>query len=146
MSNPAYGAGAFLKANLPTRIDDALAEEAEHAANLKRWNAEIDARDKRKCRACGKQTDPEATGLTKRAHRHHIVYASAGGSDEPFNRVTLCPKCHNAEHHDKLRFSLDGGPHVGINANEAMEFWRKDPDGQWYLSRRETAPGIYERD
>jgi hypothetical protein len=65
---------------------------------------------------------------------------------EPSNRVTLCARCHSDEHHDRLRFRADGGPYVGIDANEPMEFWCKDTDGVWYLSRREVAPGIVERD
>lgn len=132
------------KAEMDTRVDVALAREAEDAKNERRWNAEIDARDQRTCRACGKRTDPEATGLL-RGHRAHIVYASAGGSMEPFNRITLCPGCHNDEHKNRLRFSADG---LGtFDANGPMEFWRKDKaTGGFYLSRRETAPLVVEKD
>lgn len=135
------------KCDEPSRVDEAIEREAEDARLERKTNAEIDARDHRQCRACGKHSDPEATGLLKRGHRAHIVYASGGGSMEPFNRVTLCYECHNAEHKDRLRFTVEGGPYVGIDANEGMEFWRKEKaTGQWYLSRRETAPHVIEKD
>lgn len=130
----------------PSRVDVALDAEKTDAANERKWNGEIDKRDGRRCRACGKASDPDAVGLTKRGHRAHIVYASACGSMEPFNRVTLCAKCHSDEHGDRLRFTADGGPYVGIDANGPMEFWRKDEHQQWYLSRREIAVHRVERD
>lgn len=136
----------FFKHDMETRVDVALAREAEDAKNERRWNAEIDRRDGRQCRACGKRTDPDATGLL-RGHRAHIVYASAGGSMEASNRVTLCPGCHNDEHKDRLRFSESGGPYVGIDANLGMEFWRRlSRQSGFYLSRRELAPHVLEKD
>ena len=146
MANPAYKPGAFFKTEQPSRVDVALEKEAEAAKLERQWNAEIDARDRRQCRACGKKTDPEAVGLLKRGHRAHIVYASACGSMEPSNRVTLCARCHNDEHQDRLRFTREGGPYVGLDARLGLEFWRKDAEGQWYLSRREIAPHVVEKD
>lgn len=134
------------KADEPSRVDLALEREAKEASNIRKWDAQIDHRDGKKCRACDRKSDPEVIGLTTRGHRAHIVYASAQGSWEPFNRVTLCSRCHNDEHRDRLRFTVDGGPYVGIDANAPMEFWRKDADGRWYLSRRETAVRVVERD
>jgi hypothetical protein len=129
-----------------TRVDARLEREAHAAKDERRWNAEIDARDGRQCRACGKHTDPDATGLL-RGHRAHIVYASAGGSMEPSNRVTLCAKDHSAEHKDDLRFTPLGGPYEGVDANQGMEFWRRDAEaGYFYLSRRELAPHVVEKD
>lgn len=133
------------KHDMKTRVDAALEQEADDARNERKWNKEIDLRDGRQCRACGKRTDPDAPWLL-RGHRAHIVYASACGSWEPFNRVTLCAECHNAEHKDELRFSDAGGPYVGIDANQGMEFWRKDSEGRWYLEHRETAPHVVEKD
>lgn len=133
------------KHEMDTRVDQALEREAEADRTERRTNKEIDDRDHRQCRACGKHTDPDAPKLL-RGHRAHIVYASAGGSMEAFNRVTLCPGCHNAEHKDQLRFTPEGGPYVGIDANLGLEFWRKDDKGEWYLSRRETEPHLVEKD
>lgn len=135
---------SFFKSDMETRVDVALDKQAEDARMERQYNAEIDRRDHRQCRACGKRTDPDVIGLL-RGHRAHIVYASAGGSMEPWNRVTLCPACHLAEHKDRLRFTESGGPYVGIDANGPMEFWRKEGrDGDFYLSRRELAPHVVE--
>lgn len=134
------------KGDEPSRVDERFERDRKEAADEKRWDAEIDRRDGKKCRACGKPSDPDRVGLTTRGHRAHIVYASACGSMGPFNRVTLCAKCHTDEHKDRLRFTEDGGPYVGIDANGPMEFWRKDADERWYLSRREIAVHRVERD
>lgn len=146
MANPEYAAGAFFKHMQPSRVDAAIERAATVASNRRAWDKAIDARDHRQCRACSKPSDPDAKGLLARGHRAHIIYASAGGSWEPDNRVTLCYRCHNDEHRDRLRFTADGGPYVGIDAREPMEFWRKDEHGQWFLSRRETAVHAVEKD
>ena len=136
----------FFKSDMETRVEVALAREAEEDRLERHYNKEIDDRDHRQCRACGKRTNPDGLGLL-RGHRAHIVYASAGGSMAPSNRVTLCPRCHQEEHKDRLRYTAEGGPYVGLDANQGMEFWRKDtPTEQWFLSRRETAPGVVEKD
>lgn len=36
-------------------------------------------------------------------HRHHIVRAAQGGSDEDFNRFEVCPYCHDLIHRGKLK-------------------------------------------
>ena len=134
----------FFKHDMPSRVEAKREAEREHAANVRKWDAEVDRRDGRRCRCCGRRSDPEATGLLEKGHRHHIVYRSAQGSDEPFNKITLCAFCHDDEHHDRLRFSADG---LGaFDANGPMEFWRKDDDGTWFLGRREIAIHRAERD
>lgn len=136
--------GTFFKHDEPSRVDEAIARDAKEAAQLRVWDGEVDARDHRQCRACGKHSDPNVVGLTTRGHRAHIVYASAGGTCQPSNRVTLCSRCHNDEHKNRLRFSEDG---LGtFDANGPMEFWKKDTEGCWYLSRRELAPHVPEKD
>jgi 5-methylcytosine-specific restriction endonuclease McrA len=55
-------------------------------------------RDSWKCRHCGnRQTlDP-----------HHVIYRSAGGSDEMSNLLTLCRHCHiDGVHGGKLRIEV----------------------------------------
>lgn len=136
----------MFKHEQPSRVDEQLAQEATDAANLRRWNAEIDRRDGKQCRVCDRKSDPDVVGLTKRGHRAHIVYASACGSWEPFNRVTLCAACHNDEHKDRLRFTAEGGPYSGIDANAGMTFWRKDKDGRWYVVREEVAVRVVRKD
>lgn len=130
----------FFKHDSPSRVD--LAQERERAEEAI-WRAcckAVDARDKRNCRACGRKSDPEAVGLTKRGHRHHIVYRSAGGEDVSANVVTLCFECHNDEH-VKSTLQIEG------NADIALTFWRKDPDcGVLFVWRREISVGIFEKD
>jgi 5-methylcytosine-specific restriction endonuclease McrA len=38
---------------------------------------------------------------------HHIVYRSAGGTDEPGNCISLCFDCHRAEHGHELDITGD---------------------------------------
>ena len=66
----------------------------------------IAARDKYRCRLCGKACrygDPIET----RADPHHIIFASAGGPDESWNLLYLCRGCHDLVHVIK-RFYLSG--------------------------------------
>ncbi len=134
----ALGGCAQQKWEMKTRVDvKADAELATDAA----WKAVcrvVDVRDKRCCRRCGKRSDPNATGLLSRGHRHHIVYRSAGGQDVSENLVTLCAACHNAEHKHRLR--IDG------NADEALTFWGRDANDEWFITAREQSVGVFEHD
>lgn len=134
----------FFKHDMRSRVDEKIDADREAAAEERAHLKAIDFRDKGICRACSKRADANATGLL-RAHRHHIVYRSAGGSDEPSNRVTLCAECHNDEHKNRLRFT-DDGDHRNVDANKGMEFWRRDSNDVWFLSRREVEPHRVERD
>jgi hypothetical protein len=91
----------------------------------------VDLRDGKACRCCDKRSDPEATGLLTRGHRHHLVYRSAGGKDVSDNLCTLCSRCHADEHTGKLR--IEGNPDV------SLMFYRKDDAGAWYVVREEIA-------
>ena len=130
---------SFFKWDQLSRFDKKFEEQVEAAVAWSDVCRRVDWRDKRICRACGTRSDPDAMGLTKRGHRHHIVYRSAGGQDVSSNLVTLCAKCHNDEHRHHLE--------IRGNADEQLEFWRRSEDGwYWYLDRRESAPGIIEKD
>jgi hypothetical protein len=138
--------GARQKADETSRVDTRLSRDAEDARNERLWNAAIDARDHRACRACGRRSDPDGIGLATRGHRHHIVYRSAGGKGEPSNILTLCFSCHSDEHKNRLRFTEDGLGYDKLDANTGLCFWRKDSVGEWYLEHRETAPHVTEKD
>ncbi len=129
----------FPKAALKSRVEDAQDRKSAQEAQWRAVCKIVDARDKRTCRACGRKSDPDAVGLLKRGHRHHIVYRSAGGEDVSSNLVTLCAVCHDDEH-VKRTLEIDG------NADDALGFWRKSDDGVWYLWRREIAVGRFEHD
>lgn len=128
----AHGGTAQFKWDLPSRVD---AKFEAQAAALRQWAAvckAVDLRDKRTCRCCGRHADPNAIGLTKRADRHHIIYRSAGGRDETSNLITLCAGCHDAEHRHQL--DVRGDADIGV------EFWSKNVEGEWFLSKREVRP------
>lgn len=130
----------FFKGDLPSRVDDAREREKAEAAQERACQKAVDLRDKRTCRACQRKSDPDAVGLTKRGHRHHIVYRSAGGEDIPSNVVTLCHVCHDDEH-VKRTLDIDG------DADDALAFWRRESmQHPWYLWRREVAVGRFEHD
>lgn len=121
----------FFKHDMPSRVDEA---KEKKAADDLAWRAVcliVDRRDGRQCRCCDKRSDPEATGLLTRGHRHHLIYRSAGGEDVSSNLATLCGSCHSDEHHNKLR--IEGNPDV------ALTFSRQDKDGEWYIVRHEIA-------
>lgn len=75
----------------------------------KDWNKARNAaikRDNGKCNFCGCSGD---------IHVHHIRPLSRGGTNEPYNLVTLCADCHRREHKD---INADGlctipGPEYG---------------------------------
>lgn len=128
----------FFKSDIPSRIDAARARKAAAEAEWRAVCLKVDARDHRQCRCCDKRSDPEATGLLAKGHRHHLTYRSAGGADTTDNLVTLCATCHSDEHRNRLR--IEGNPDV------ALTFYRQDDAGAWYVSRQESAPGITVRD
>lgn len=129
------------KWEMPSRVEEARARQAAVEANWRAVCKAVDARDGKQCRCCDTRSDPEATGLLKRGHRHHLVYRSAGGTDTTDNLVHLCAQCHADEHANKLR--IDGNP------DERLTFFRKIPGdewGQWYIVREELAVRVVRKD
>lgn len=96
------------KADEPGRLELAREKARQVAARWIMVCRFVDRRDGKQCRCCDARSDPEATGLLKKGHRHHMVYRSAGGSDTTDNLVTLCAICHSDEHHNKLK--IEGNP------------------------------------
>ena len=121
----------FFKHDQPSRVERAAEKKATADAAWRAVCKAVDARDGKSCRCCDKRSDPEATGLLTRGHRHHLVYRSAGGKDVTTNLATLCAACHSDEHGNKLR--IEGNPDV------ALTFLRRDEAGQWFVSRQEVA-------
>lgn len=128
----------FWKSDMRTRVDVAIAQDAEDDKAWRDCCKIVDPRDGRACRCCGKRTNPDATGLL-RGHRHHVIYRSAGGPDESWNVATLCASCHDEEH---VKRTL----HVEGNADIALTFLRRDANGEWYVWRQEISVGVFHRD
>ena len=126
--------GSFFKSEEPTRYE--RKKHAKTAAD-QAWLdlcLTVDARDRLKCRSCGRRCDPKATALLERGERHHVVYRSAGGADTSANVVLICAGCHNDEHKHRLR--IEG------NADVALTFHRRLAGNDWYICRQETAPHV----
>lgn len=128
---PLRAKGPMFKQDEPSRVDDAREKKAAEDAAWRAVCKVVDARDGKQCRCCDKRSDPEATGLLKRGHRHHLLYRSAGGADVDSNLVTLCSGCHSDEHKNKLR--VEGNPNV------ALTFLRRDEQQQWFVVRQEVS-------
>lgn len=102
---------SFQKRQLKSRAD----EKAEKRLAAQKAQRDVyrlvTARDKRKCRACLNQADPNALDMLKRGHHHHIQFRSAGGRDESSNLMLACARCHSAIHAHRLTVSGDAdGP------------------------------------
>lgn len=128
----------FFKHQLTNRVEAKRKAKADAEKDWRALCRVVDARDKGRCRVCGRRCDPDATDMLRRAERHHIVYRSAGGQDTPENVLVLCLGCHQDEHAHRLK--VDG------NAETGIEIWRRDAAGEWFMCRRETAVGVVEHD
>ena len=128
----------FFKHDMDSRVDVARDKKAAAEKVWREVCKAVDLRDGKVCRCCDKRSDPDATGLLTRGHRHHIVYRSAGGKDTTDNLLTLCAACHNDEHKSRLQ--------IGGNPDVAVTFWRKDDGGIWCVVREESAVRVVRKD
>lgn len=128
------------KWELPTRRETAQAVKAAKEANWREVCRAVNIRDGHACRACRKPISLSAITLLERGHHHHIQYRSQGGQDTTEGVCLLDATCHE-QIHVKKTLRIEG------NANEGLTFWKRDIEsGAWFIWRRETAPGVYERD
>jgi 5-methylcytosine-specific restriction endonuclease McrA len=86
--------------------------------------------DKGRCRAYDVPLSLVTKNPRERAHCHHVIFRSAGGSDELHNRVTLSPKAHEQIHDHKL--DIFGEP------NSTLTFELKNPETGQVLERWES--------
>jgi len=95
---------------------DAMRERVE-------WQLTCNAifrRDGGACRACGREVKQVSANPLTRAETHHIVYRSAGGTDDESNLVLLCAQCHADEHAHLIRITGQGDGKLTITANTTM--------------------------
>jgi 5-methylcytosine-specific restriction endonuclease McrA len=128
----------MFKHDMPSRVEGKRIRKAEDMAAWRAVCKQVDARDKGRCRVCGRRCDPNAVGMLERAERHHIEYRSRGGEDIDHNVVTMCSGCHTDQHAGRID--------VRGNARAGIEIWRPDDGGTWFLARREQMAGVWERD
>ncbi len=102
----------------PSRLDRDVAKWAARVAKAAKRNADVRAakaawlkrsnecekRDGGICRLCGEPTlqigDPRRLGGA-----HHIVYRSAGGTDDLSNLLWMHALCHEREHQHHIRIT-----------------------------------------
>ena len=93
---------ARLAARFDRRKQELAARQAEERAERSRWagiSHAVASRDQWLCRVCAIPTfafgkgDPRTWGQA-----HHLVYRSAGGTDELSNLIWVCGVCHDDEH------------------------------------------------
>ena len=135
MSNPALTTSLQKPASRASVKRHLKAEEEAHERAV---HKAVDARDGHRCRVCGRRCDPHAIDLLRRAHRHHLVYRSAGGATTTGNLVSLCADCHADVHRHVLDVRGDG--------DTGIKIWCLSAEDGWYQVKRETACGQTERD
>lgn len=101
------------------RVLDRRDGERDAEREKRRVYAEIDARDQKVCRCCGRRGNPYATTALGKLHRAHIRDASRGGLMAAWNLVSLCWICHALEHAKQLFI-------IGTNANKVLRFEIKE--------------------
>lgn len=120
-------------AKCPSGRTSSMERIEEQRAIERAWEAVkkfIAERDKYRCRMCGKSCrygDP----ITTRADAHHIIFASAGGSDRSDNLLYVCRQ-HHDEIHTLRRWFLSG------NADE------RDENGNGMVKVERALEGGYE--
>lgn len=77
--------------------------------------ADVDARDGKRCRCCGRYGNPYAIDPLGKIHRCHIRDKSRGGEMSAANLCSLCWICAALETGKQLFF-------VGTNANHELHF------------------------
>lgn len=134
--------GPNFKHDQPSRLDAKRDKVAAKEANWREVSRQVDRRDNYRCRACHTACQPDAIDPLGRGHRHHLTFRSKGGQDVASNLILLCARCHDAIHR-KRSVRLEWGQY---GADGPIEVWRLSETDGWYLSTRENACGVTERD
>ena len=79
-------------------------------------------RDNYTCQCCGKKNI--------RLEVHHIIYRSNDGTNDENNLITLCEKCHNKVHNEKLiinkkpkKLNLKYATHMNIIRSQLLKYY-----------------------
>lgn len=108
-------------------------EKAEKVAADKKAErecyAQVDRRDSNCCRVCRKRVG--GIGMLEARHRHHLIPRSLSKAEkwETRNVVTLCPRCHHAEHSAEIRLSGDADQRSQIGVLNGVKLERAAESG-----------------
>lgn len=105
------------------RMAKAKDKRAEERREREAWSVVRKAafvRDRGRCRAFGTPLSLVTANPELLAHAHHVVFRSAGGSDDLSNVCTLSPRAHEMVH----RHMLD----VEGDANATLTFRQRHPE------------------
>lgn len=94
---------SFLLPKPRPQIFDKRDQKREQEQQRRSVYAQVDARDGRACRCCGRR---------EKLHHHHLTFRSRGGGDETSNVALLCQFCHALLHARQLWI-------IGTNADSA---------------------------
>jgi hypothetical protein len=122
-----------------TRTDAELKACREAQAHERDVYRTVTLREQHRCRICRAWCNLDGLSLLDKGHHHHIVYRSAGGGTDTANVCLLCASCHNDEH--RHRISIEGNADVALTLKR-RRMWSQE----WYVSRQEIAPLVWERD
>lgn len=131
MANPDLAFGALAK---PSKLDRQMRKHAAKTARQSnkrkatrvKWGEEAAIRkacyirDGGKCRATGVDLRLITDNPAKLAHCHHIVFRSAGGSDQMHNRITLSPIVHEQIHRHEVDCDGDGNGAVTFTVRDCV--------------------------
>ena len=136
---------SFFKHDMESRADAKAKRAKDKEKNRLAVCRQVDSRDRGRCRACSRQCDTKAIDPLEKGHRHHIEFRSKGGQDIASNLVTLCAVCHDKIH---VKRTLRIEPTSKFGADGPLTIWRTsvDNDIREYISRRETAVHVIEKD
>lgn len=122
-----------LAKKLETRREKRRARRLRTMAEMDAWmqvRQDVWRRDRGYCRSCGRAVWLQHADPFKIANIHHIEYRSAGGSNESYNLVTLCIRCHDLEHRRLLEIVGNADIYLGITL--------KHPDSYRIIETRES--------
>lgn len=132
----------FFKGDEPSRHDQAKQRRTDIEARWRIVCRQVDTRDNRRCRCCGRQGNPDGIDALDKLHRHHLAFRSKGGQDVASNVLLLCPTCHDAVH-VKRTLRIEATSVSG--ADGGLDFWQTR-NGEEFLRRHEVSCGVVERD
>jgi hypothetical protein len=134
--SPGIGSRALSKSQQADggRVKRKAARRAAASTAERQCYADVDKRDGRRCRVCGRQARPGVASMLDRLHHHHMILRSRGGQHEPSSVISLCAGCHSEIHVDcTLRLSGDANLRSAETGQLCGVRVERFGDGGWRL-------------